>query len=297
MSFSSTVKEELEKAMGSARHCRMAELAAMVEFCGRIGTDASGRRTLMLGTDNDQVKRKYRALIRKIYNVSSSVEPDDDICYLILEGLGIIDRSGVMKDLNAPASSLLLKQSCCKRAFLRGAYMCIGSMSDPKSSYHLEFVCDTGDQAQQIVGLLSDFDIESKIIERKKHYVVYIKEGESIVDFLGICEAHVALMNMENDRILKEVSNSVNRRNNCDVANIRKTVNAATRQIEDIEFLRDNYGLDRLSDNLREMALLRLEYPDATLPELGQAFDPPLGKSGVNHRLRKLGELADKYRR
>lgn len=297
MSFSSTVKEELEKAMGSARHCRMAELAAMVEFCGRIGTDASGRRTLMLGTDNDQVKRKYRALIRKIYNVSSSVEPDDDTCYLILEGLDIIDRSGVMRDINAPASSLLLKQSCCKRAFLRGAYMCIGSMSDPKSSYHLEFVCDTGDQAQQIVGLLSDFDIESKIIERKKHYVVYIKEGESIVDFLGICEAHVALMNMENDRILKEVSNSVNRRNNCDVANIRKTVNAATRQIEDIEFLRDNYGLDRLSDNLREMALLRLEYPDATLPELGQAFDPPLGKSGVNHRLRKLGELADKYRR
>ena len=297
MSFSSTVKEELEKAMGSARHCRMAELAAMVEFCGRIGTDASGRRTLMLGTDNDQVKRKYRALIRKIYNVSSSVGPDDDTCYLILEGLDIIDRSGVMRDINAPASSLLLKQSCCKRAFLRGAYMCIGSMSDPKSSYHLEFVCDTGDQAQQIVGLLSDFDIESKIIERKKHYVVYIKEGESIVDFLGICEAHVALMNMENDRILKEVSNSVNRRNNCDVANIRKTVNAATRQIEDIEFLRDNYGLDRLSDNLREMALLRLEYPDATLPELGQAFDPPLGKSGVNHRLRKLGELADKYRR
>lgn len=297
MSFSSTVKEELEKAMGSARHCRMAELAAMVEFCGRIGTDASGRRTLTLGTDNDQVKRKYMALIRKIYNVSSSVEPDDDTCYLILEGLDIIDRSGVMRDINAPASSLLLKQSCCKRAFLRGAYMCIGSMSDPKSSYHLEFVCDTGDQAQQIVGLLSDFDIESKIIERKKHYVVYIKEGESIVDFLGICEAHVALMNMENDRILKEVSNSVNRRNNCDVANIRKTVNAATRQIEDIEFLRDNYGLDRLSDNLREMALLRLEYPDATLPELGQAFDPPLGKSGVNHRLRKLGELADKYRR
>ena len=296
MSFSSTVKEELEKAMGSARHCRMAELAAMVEFCGRIGTDASGRRTLTLGTDNDQVKRKYRTLLKRIYNVTDPDGPDDDTCYLILEGLDIIDRSGVMRDMNAPASSLLLKQSCCKRAFLRGAYMCIGSMSDPKSSYHLEFVCDTGDQAQQIVGLLSDFDIESKIIERKKHYVVYIKEGESIVGFLGICEAHVALMNMENDRILKEVSNSVNRRNNCDVANIRKTVNAAARQIEDIEFLRDNYGLERLSDNLREMALIRLEYPDATLQELGMEFDPPLGKSGVNHRLRKLSELADKYR-
>ncbi len=296
MSFSSTVKEELERAMGSARHCRMAELAAIMEFCGRIEKDKSGSCRLILDTDNESVKGKYRALLKKMYNVASPDEPDDDTCYLILEGLGIIDRSGVMRDTNAPASSLLLKQSCCKRAFLRGAYMCVGSMSDPKSSYHLEFVCDTRAQAQQIVTLLSDFEIDSRIIERKKHYVAYIKEGESIVDFLGICEAHVALMNMENDRILKEVSNSVNRRNNCDVANIKKTVNAAARQIEDIEFLRDNYGLDKLSDNLREMALIRLEYPDATLPELGKEFNPPLGKSGVNHRLRKLSELADKYR-
>ncbi|MBO5281608.1 MAG: DNA-binding protein WhiA, partial [Lachnospiraceae bacterium] len=131
---------------------------------------------------------------------------------------------------------------------------------------------------------------------RKKYYVVYIKEGEGIVDLLNVMGAHVSLMNLENLRILKEMRNSINRRVNCETANITKTVNAAGRQIEDILYLREHYGLKKLSPGLREMAEVRLEYPDAPLKELGEYLDPPVGKSGVNHRLRKLSELAEQLR-
>ena len=131
---------------------------------------------------------------------------------------------------------------------------------------------------------------------RKKYYVVYIKEGSQIVDILNVMEAPVALMELENIRILKEMRNSVNRQVNCETANINKTVSAAVKQMDDIRYIQTTIGLDGLPDNLREMALVRLELPDATLKELGEALNPPVGKSGVNHRLRKLGILADDLR-
>ena len=143
---------------------------------------------------------------------------------------------------------------------------------------------------------MGGFHIESKIILRKKYYVVYLKEGEGIVDLLNVCGAPVSLMHMENLRILKEMRNSVNRRVNCETANIAKTVNAASRQVDDIEYLREHYGFKNLPQALREMAEIRLENPDASLKELGEYFNPPIGKSGVNHRLRKLGELAEKVK-
>jgi DNA-binding protein WhiA len=144
--------------------------------------------------------------------------------------------------------------------------------------------------------VIQGFNIEAKIILRKKYYVVYLKEGESIVDILNICEAHVALMKLENMRILKEMRNSINRKVNCETANITKTVNASSRQVEDIEYIRDHYGFEKLSDNLRQMAEVRLEHQDAPLKELGEYLTPCVGKSGVNHRLKKLSELADKLR-
>ena len=144
--------------------------------------------------------------------------------------------------------------------------------------------------------LLCGFDTDAKIVERKGHYVVYIKEGAHIVDSLNIMEAYVSLMKLENVRILKEMRNSVNRKVNCETANISKTVNAAVKQIEDIRLIQKMRGLDDLPAQLREMALLRLEYPDAPLKELGGYLDPPMGKSGVNHRLRKLSTIAEELR-
>ena len=169
-------------------------------------------------------------------------------------------------------------------------------MSDPTKGYHLEFDCTDERKARQLQEAIRSFDIESKIILRKKYHVVYLKEGSGIVDLLNVCEAPVSLMNLENMRILKEMRNSVNRRVNCETANIAKTVTAAARQVEDIEFLRIHYGFQNLPEPLRRMAEMRLEYPDAPLKELGERFDPPLGKSGVNHRLRRLSELAEKAR-
>ena len=136
--------------------------------------------------------------------------------------------------------------------------------------YHLELVCGNRQQAEQLQEVLHLFDLDAKIVVRKKYFVVYIKEGSNIVDFLGICKARVALMNLENLRIVKEMRNSINRKVNCETANIAKTVNAAAKQIEDIIFIRDYVGFSKLPNNLKEMAEVRLEYPESSLKELAK---------------------------
>lgn len=191
---------------------------------------------------------------------------------------------------------ILVQQPCCKRAFLRGAFLAAGSMSDPNKAYHFEIVCTTVNMAEQLRRMMCSFSMDAKIVARKKMYVVYLKEGAQLVDMLNIMEAHVSLMELENVRILKEMRNAVNRKVNCETANINKTVSAAVKQVEDIRYIQQTIGLDKLSDGLKEMAILRLEHPDATLKELGEISDPPVGKSGVNHRLRKIGEIAEGVR-
>lgn len=287
MSFSSEVKEELARHMSSARHCQIAELSAIMHFCGQYGQAEDGKLTIGFQTENEAVVRKGFTLLKKTYNIETDMVLSGE------ERQGLIAKFGDLEDIVNP---LIIKNSCCQRAYLRGAFLCIGSMSDPEKGYHLEFVCIHEPQAQQLKEIIKGFGIDAKIVLRKKYHVVYLKEGASIVDLLNVMEAHVSLMNFENLRIVKEMRNSINRRVNCETANITKTVHAAARQLEDILLIRDRYGLQNLQDNLREMAEVRLEYPDATLKELGELLDPPVGKSGVNHRLRKLSELADRIR-
>lgn len=309
MSFSGDVKEELSKHISQARHCQIAELSAIVHYCGRIVKRPDKETVLLLETENEAVYRKAFTLLKKTFNIDSAVlnkgqENGDKQIKSVIEltshdeiwnlfgALKLIDMNGVFRGLDQPVNSLLIKNACCKRAFLRGTFLCIGSMSDPAKGYHLEIAAQNEPQAQQIQEVLSDFDLEAKIIQRKRYFVVYLKEGAGIVDFLNICEAHVALMNLENLRIVKEMRNSINRRVNCEAANITKTVNASAKQIAEITLIRDHYGFQNLPDNLREMAEVRMEYPDLSLNELGQYLNPPVGKSGVNHRLRKLSEIA-----
>jgi len=287
MSFSSEVKEELARHISPARHCQLAELAAIISFCGQFGRDKDGGCTIGFQTENETLIRKGFTLLEKTYNIKQGTALTERQLQEIIRKTG---------DGEEPVSSLVLKNACCKRAFLRGAFLSAGSMSDPQKGYHLEFVCTSEAKAKQLKEVIGEFDIEAKIVLRKKYYVVYLKEGSSIVDLLNVCEAPVSLMNLENLRILKEMRNSVNRRVNCETANISKTVNASARQIDDIEYIREHYGFGRLPDALREMAEARLENPDAPLKELGQYLIPPVGKSGVNHRLRKLSELAERLR-
>ncbi len=287
MSFSREVKEELAGHVAGAGHCRAAELAAMMCLSGQYGRDGKGLYTIGFQLENEVVLRKCFTLLKKTYNIEKNVGITEEEMQVFYRDFG---------DLEEPADFRYIQRPCCRRAFLRGAFLCAGSISDPEKGYHLEFVCTRESKARQLRQIIQGYGIEARIVPRKKYHVVYIKEGAGIVDLLNVMEAHVALMNLENLRIVKEMRNSINRRVNCETANITKTVNAASRQIEDILFLRDHYGIQKLPPALRQMAEVRLEYPDAPLKELGERREPPVGKFGVNHRLRKLGELAEKVR-
>ena len=285
MSFSSEVKTELAKHLGKSRHCQIAELAALIAFEGRIPAAESENRLLM---------QKYQLLLAELFHIEE-IHTEEEARSVFSTVKMYNDTTGEAEPEDT-VKGLLIQQSCCKRAYIRGAFLAGGSISDPNKSYHFEIVCRSIPQAEQLRDVINSFDMDAKIVARKKYQVVYLKEGSQIVDILNIMEAHVALMNLENVRILKEMRNSVNRKVNCETANISKTVNAAVKQLADIEYIRETAGLSYLPENLKEMALLRLEYPDAPLAELGTYLNPPVGKSGVNHRLRRISEMADSLR-
>lgn len=281
MSFSSEVKGELAGHLGKSRHCQLAELAALISFEGKSLADEP---------ENHLLTGKYELLTENIFHVPYTPGAKQE--KWMLEAVKMWNFATQKPERTETVSGILLQQNCCKRAFIRGAFLAAGSISDPNKSYHFEIVCRSHAQAQQLQEIINSFEMDAKTVLRKKNRIVYLKEGAQIVDILNIMGAHVALMNLENVRILKEMRNSVNRKVNCETANISKTVNAAVKQLNDIEYIRQNAGLDSLPDNLKEIALLRLEYPDAPLGELGTYLDPPVGKSGVNHRLRKIAEIA-----
>ena len=185
---------------------------------------------------------------------------------------------------------------CCRRAYIRGAFISVGSVNDPEKNYHLEFVLADLSAAEQLRDLINAFGLDAKVVERKEHYIVYLKEGEQIVDLLNIMEAPLALMDLENVRIVKEMRNDINRKVNCETANLNKVVGAAVKQLEDINYIEETIGLARLPEQLAEVARVRLEYPDRSLKELGSFLMTPVGKSGVNHRLRKISSIAEALR-
>lgn len=289
MSFSSDVKGELSKQFSKSRHCQLAELAAMISLNGKINAQTF---EIELITDNVLLLQKYALLMKQAFSVDISKPLLKEDEKRVLDAIKWEPGKGD----HFRTDGLLVQKDCCKRAFIRGAFLSAGSISDPTKSYHFEIVCEREEQALQLKELMQDFECDAKIVERKGHFVVYLKEGAQIVDILNVMEAYVSLMNLENVRILKEMRNSLNRQVNCETANIKKTVSAAVKQIDDIMLIRDTIGFGELPEHLRQMAELRLEYPDTPLKELGTLMDPPVGKSGVNHRLRKLSEIAENCR-
>lgn len=296
MSFSYEIKKELASHSACARHCQIAELSAIISYAGKI-VRTQGDARLKIETGNSMLLDKFKLLLSKIFSMEKAVEEITGSDVLrVLECVKMWDARKECFFSMETVNALLIQQACCKRAFIRGAFLACGSMSNPGKSYHFEIVCRTRKQAQQLKDVMDSFDVDARIVVRKKNQVVYVKEGSHIVDLLNIMEAHEALMNLENVRIVKEMRNSVNRRVNCETANISKTVTASVRQIEDIEYIRNRKGLESLPDHLREAAALRLEYPDMPLKELGTCFSPPVGKSGVNHRLRRISQIAAELR-
>ncbi len=313
MSFSSEVKEELTRRSGTARHCKIAEMAAILSMCGQIHMNERWQFSLKIQTENAAVSRKYFTLLRKTFNINTEISiarnpslkkssvytiliNDPTEALRVLEAVKLVRCKDDSWEILNLVNPVVFQKDCCKRAFIRGAFLSSGSISDPEKFYHFEIVCQSLEKAEQIKGIIQSFRIDAKIVIRKKTYVVYVKEGAQIVDLLGIMEANVALMNLENIRILKDMRNSVNRKVNCEAANINKTVNAAVKQIEDIRYIENTVGFQKLSEGLEEIARMRLQYPEATLKELGMMLNPQVGKSGVNHRLRKLSAIAEELR-
>ena len=313
MSFSSSVKDELSRQMPGARHCQIAETAAILSLCGRVKISASDHFWIEIHTENVAVARKYFTLLKKTFNIRTDVSirsgmnhgrsrtyivavREHEEALKVLQAVKLINSQGEIGENLSLIRNVVLQNACCRRAFIRGAFLAAGSISAPEKFYHFEIVCPTEPKAEQLKNIIATFDIEAKIVPRKKYYVVYIKEGSQIVDILNVMEAPVSLMELENIRIVKEMRGSVNRQVNCETANINKTVSAAVKQIEDIRFIQSVAGLSGLPESLQEMARIRLERPEATLKELGEALEPPVGKSGVNHRLRKLSLVAEELR-
>ncbi|MCR4568020.1 MAG: DNA-binding protein WhiA [Pseudobutyrivibrio sp.] len=278
MSFSKDVKKELFSIIPKSRHCTVAELAGIIII--------QGLDSFQIKND-DPLNRKVFTLLNKTLNIGKDVTAlTADVSLETKKMLKLSEDSTMVEEL-------VLQQPCCKRAFLRGAFLAAGSISDPSKGYHFEMVCHNEKQAFLVIKAMKAYDIDAKIVKRNDKDVVYLKEGAQIVEILRVMEAAHSVMDLENIRVVKEVRGRINRKVNCETANISKTVSAAVRQIEDIHLIESKLGLDTLPEQLQEIALVRLEHPDTPLGDLGQYLDPPIGKSGVNHRLKKLAKMAE----
>lgn len=308
MSFSSTSKNELSRIRSEGRCCNKAELSGIIRVSGALEFGGKNAMNLRIVTENPAVARLVFVLLKKGYklhtelimkenkilNKHHSYEMFIEHANELLIDLDILRLDGDAYLLNDKLPHNLIKKSCCRKAYLRGIYLGGGSLSAPEKSYHLELITHNEYFASQLVNFINDaYDLGTKMTARKKNYIVYIKESEKIVDFLNIIGAHQTLLEYENIRIIKQMRNNVNRVVNCETANLTKTADAAFEHLQAIEAIEESVGLDYLDDKLREMAELRTENPEATLKELGEMSSPPIGKSGVNHRLKKIMEIAE----
>ena len=296
-SFSYELKCELSRSINQARHCRIAELAGIISHLGNIRTYPEGR-CIILNAEHELPLITAASLVKVLFNIKCDPEESDQLTgmqkYELMLPTGP-ESEKVLETLKFGEGwiSFLTQKNCCKQSFLRGLFIAAGTVADPEKSYQLDFVCKSGIEAQNVSALLKSLGFDPKLNIRREYHVVYIKESEAISELLGLMGARVSLLKLENARIVKEVRGNVNRRVNCETANIKKTAAASAKLLEDIELIKSTIGLESLTNGLDEIARLRLEYPTSTLQELGEMLDPPLGKSGVNHRLRKISSIAE----
>jgi len=307
VSFAAQTKKELT-LIESEACCEKAELSALIRMNGSVQF-SNGRVILDILTENAAIARRIYSLLKKTYGIHTELlvrkkmRLKKNNVYIVRVPVGVQE---LLKDLCIVSEGFLftdgidkriIPSACCKRAYLRGAFLAGGSVNNPEgSSYHLEIASIYEEHCQALAKLANRFDLNARFIERKKGFVLYIKEGEKIIEFLSIIGAHQALLRFEDVRIMKDMRNSVNRIVNCETANLNKTIGAAVRQIDNIRLLQKEIGLDNLPDKLREVAEMRLKHPDMNLKEVGDLLKGGVSKSGVNHRLRKIDELAEKIR-
>lgn len=313
MSFASDTKNELAHYVPEKKCCMLAEIAGFIRMCGSIRLGNGGMK-LALMMENPAVARHYKKLIKDYFDVDASLEigqtgplkkgnqyiltldnAKGQKAEIILRETGILMLRGGMNYISDGIYEGLIKTKCCRKAYLRGAFLGAGTISDPEKSYHIEFICTTAAVAADMKKLIGSFvGLSAKTTVRGKSHIVYIKEAEQIGDILNIMKAHQQFFAFENVKMKKEFRNRTNRINNCDSANTDKIVNASQRQLAAIKKIDEQKGLKVLPEKLREAARLRLENPAAGLEELANMMDPPLTKSGMNNRFRKIEEIAGK---
>ncbi|WP_067727131.1 DNA-binding protein WhiA [Oceanobacillus damuensis] len=309
MSFASEIKKELT-TMEIDECCKFAELAALIRMNGAVSLSRQ-EYALDVQTENAAIARRIYTLIKSSYSlpvellVRKKMKLKKNNVYIVrmkedvqqfLEDLDIIrDQYTVVRTISKKYGD----KSCCKRSYLRGAFLAGGSINNPEtSSYHLEIFNYYQEHNDALCELINSFDLRARTLERKNGYIVYIKEAEKITEFLSIIGAHKALFKFEDVRIVRDMRNSVNRLVNCETANLNKTIGAAFRQIENIRLIENTVGLDQLPDKLQEIAKLRVQHEDVSLKELGELVTGgKISKSGVNHRLKKIDDFADRIKR
>ena len=305
MSFSIEMKTDLSKVVVTNQCCILAELMALVLVIGS-GEKNSSDAIVKLVTENVNVAKRIHFLVKEAFGINPEIvirkskKLKDHNVYLLSFDKTRILRNEVIytKFKNTDMLKVLqgkagLSKICCKKSFLRGAFLGAGSITNPKNYYHLEIVLRSEQTAKDILDIIIKFNLPARITKRKNSSIIYIKDVEHISDFLNIIGAHKAMLDLENVRILKEMRNSVNRIVNCETANLSKIVDASLRHITAIKYLQSINLLEKLPDSLKEIAYLRLEYEDLSLKELGLMLNKPLGKSGVNHRLNRIVKIAE----
>ncbi len=309
MSFAAETKRELAAIFEDSYAGKIAELSALIRMNGTIQL-SNHNVILEIQTENAAIARKIFSLIKVTFGVIAEVmvrkkmrlKKNNIYVVRVLHDVEpILKKLQIVEDgftFNFRIKEEIIKNAQCKRAYLRGAFLAGGSINNPESSsYHLEISTSYQEHVEDLCELINYFNLNAKWTERKKGYFTYLKEGEKISDFLNVIGAHQALLKFEDVRIVKDMRNSVNRIVNCETANLNKTVIASVRQIENIKLVDKELGLGNLHPKLKEVAEIRLKYPELTLKELSD-FIPGgrISKSGINHRLRKIDEIANKLK-
>lgn len=311
MSFAAETKNELSRLEPEKKCCQLAEIAGFLRVSGSIRLAGGGRFKIVTATDNPAVARHYKRLIKEYFNVETALEigdaqgPKKGHIYMLtidpdMHSEQILRETGILlvregnNFISDGIYSTLIRSKCCKKSYLRGVFMGSGTMNDPSRGYHLELVCATQTLAADLRKMINSFvDLNAKIVKRKDKYIVYMKSSDNICDTLSIMGAHSQRLLFEEVVLNKGIVNATVRLTNCDNANTDRTLDASSRQIACIRKIEKLRGLDFLPPKLRQAAQLRLEYPEASLIQLGEMMDPPMKKSGINNRFRKIEDIAN----
>lgn len=304
-SFAGRVKDELARDIPPLQCCRRMELAGLLRASGRLEFGGPGRLAVVFSTDHAPVARKILKLMRATYGlqtvtmVTRRTRLRKNLAYVVrvhpqpgltemLQELGIVDSEGSLLEWSDLPE---LEADHCRRAYLRGTFLGSGWIAQPERQHHLEMATTSTEAADTIGQMLFRYGISIRVAARKELLILYLKDADHVTKFLNLVGATDSLLHYEDVRAMKGMKNLVNRQVNAETANLNKTVEAAARQVEALERFRSLGGLARLPGTLQEMAVLRINHPEASLKELGELCNPPLTKSAVNHRMRQLMQI------